>query len=133
MRQLKVQITREPIDDDFAGVISWLEAAGLTLVNPSCNTVTYFDEAAPDQFKTTAETVLNQLANGERGNVQMWFGVGSDIFISWTELEMWIFLNGPDLADRRKMLHAVLDGFAEICDGTGFGWEIRIFKDYVGA
>lgn len=129
MRTLTVQIKRNPFDENFVPVISWLEAAGLTLLHPSYNMVTYFDEASSDHCKTTAEVIANQLANGERGNVQMWFGVGSDIFITWTELEMRIYLDGRDLGDRRKMLHAVVDGFAEICDGPGLDWEIRIFKD----
>lgn len=125
MRNWIIQIKRGSADGHFRRVVAWLEAAGLTVANPLNNAVTFMDMMEADFRETTKERIMAQLASGNPGNVQMWISGDSNSFISWTLAEMRLYLTRADTVDeKRKVLYAVVGGFADICDGLGAGWRI---------
>ena len=127
MRSLVVQVTRDAIAGaDFGQVLEWLESAGLTLVNPFSHAITCVEVDNSEVAITTESKITKSLRSDLPGNVNMWFDESSNAFLSWTAWEMRIYLDGKNVEEKRKVLCAVVGGFAEICDGPGAGWKICV-------
>ena len=97
------------LPDGYVTVLKWLLGIGQTLENPRTGKITHYNGPGEGPFETDAHSILESLARGGEGSVQLWFAVDAGAFLSWTADELLLDFDGLTDPERQAVIHALTD------------------------